>query len=251
MNYSITHIARIINATGTVVTDTTIDNLLLDSRKIYSPATSLFFAIKGTRRDGQQFITELYKKGVRNFVVSQEGEAGIYPDANFLLVDDSLVALQQLAAYHCQQFNIPVIGITGSNGKTIIKEWLYQLLQEDYNIVRSPKSYNSQIGVPLSVWQMNEQHTLGIFEAGISEQGEMIRLEKIIQPTIGILSNIGEAHGEGFIDSEHKFREKLSLFKNCNVLIGKEIYFEERRDVIDMLGPHLKVLTCGSNGSNW
>ena len=246
MNYSISHIANIINAAASVLTDATIEHLLLDSRKIYLPAYSLFFAIKGPRRDGHQFIPELYKRGVRNFIVSQEIEAGIYPGANFLLVEDSLTALQQLAAYHRQQFTIPVIGITGSNGKTIVKEWLFQLLHEDYTIVRSPKSYNSQIGVPLSVWPINEQHTLGIFEAGISEQGEMIQLEKIIRPTIGILTNIGEAHSEGFNDEEHKFREKLSLFRGCNTLIGKETGFEGRKDVIDMLGEDLKVMSWGT-----
>lgn len=250
MNYSISHIANIINAAASVVTDTTIEHLLLDSRKIYSPASSLFFSIKGIRRDGHQFIPELYKRGVRDFVISSEIEVTVYPEANFLLVDDSLVALQQLAAYHRQQFNIPVIGITGSNGKTIVKEWLYQLLHEDYNIVRSPKSYNSQIGVPLSVWQMNEQHELAIFEAGISQQGEMLHLEKIIQPIIGILSNIGEAHSEGFNDAEHKFREKIALFKNCKTVIGRQIDFEGRRDVIDMLGSDLKVLTWGLGVSN-
>ena len=246
MNYSISHIANIINAAASVLTDATIEHLLLDSRKIYLPASSLFFAIKGPRRDGHQFIPELYKRGVRNFIVSQEIEAGIYPGANFLLVEDSLTALQQLAAYHRQQFTIPVIGITGSNGKTIVKEWLFQLLHEDYTIVRSPKSYNSQIGVPLSVWPINEQHTLGIFEAGISEQGEMIQLEKIIRPTIGVLTNIGEAHSEGFNDEEHKFREKLSLFRGCNTLIGKETDFEGRKDVIDMLGEDLKVMSWGT-----
>lgn len=245
MNYSVSHIAGIINATGVVVTDAAIEHLLLDSRKIYSPATSLFFAIKGVRRDGHQFIPELYKRGIKNFVVSTE-TAAEYPDANFLLVEDSLAALQQLAAYHRRQFTIPVIGITGSNGKTIVKEWLYQLLHEDYNIVRSPRSYNSQIGVPLSVWPMNGQHTLGIFEAGISEQGEMLRLEKIIQPTIGILSNIGEAHSEGFIDVEHKFREKIALFKNCRTIIGRDIDFEGRMDIIDMLGEGLNVLSWGT-----
>ena len=246
MNYSVSHIAGIINATGTVVTDSTIEHLLLDSRKVYSPATSLFFAIKGVRRDGHQFIPELYKRGVRNFVVSSETVMAAYTDANFLLVEDSLTALQQLAAYHRQQFNIPVIGITGSNGKTIVKEWLYQLLHEDYAIVRSPKSYNSQIGVPLSVWQMSEQHTLGIFEAGISVQGEMLRLEKIIQPTIGILSNIGEAHSEGFIDAAHKFREKIALFKNCKTIIGRAVDFEGRMDILDMLGEDLHVLSWGT-----
>ena len=169
MSYLISHIAHITNASAAIVTDTKIEHLLLDSRKIYSPATSLFFALKGVRRDGHQFIPELYKKGIRNFVVTQKVDMVICPEANFLLVKDSLVALQQLTAHHRQQFNFPVIGITGSNGKTIVKEWLYQLLQEDFTIVRSPKSYNSQIGVPLSVWQMNEQHTLAIFEA-VSER---------------------------------------------------------------------------------
>ena len=246
MSYYISHIARIINAEVSVADDTVIEHLLLDSRKAYSPASSLFFAIEGVRRDGHQFIPELYKRGIRNFIISRKIETGEYPEANFLLVNDTVIALQQLAAHHRQQFSIPVIGITGSNGKTIVKEWLYQLLHEDYNIVRSPKSYNSQIGVPLSVWQMNAQHTLAIFEAGISEQGEMLRLEKIIQPTIGILCNIGEAHSEGFNDKEHKFREKLTLFRNCKALIGKETDFEGRADVIDLLGEDLNVLSWGT-----
>ncbi|MDZ4808325.1 MAG: bifunctional UDP-N-acetylmuramoyl-tripeptide:D-alanyl-D-alanine ligase/alanine racemase [Bacteroidota bacterium] len=246
MSYYISHIARIINAEVSVADDTVIEHLLLDSRKVYSFASSLFFAIEGVRRDGHQFIPELYKRGIRNFIISRKIETGEYPDANFLLVNDTVIALQQLAAHHRQQFSIPVIGITGSNGKTIVKEWLYQLLHEDYNIVRSPKSYNSQIGVPLSVWQMNAQHTLAIFEAGISEQGEMLRLEKIIQPTIGILCNIGEAHSEGFNDKEHKFREKLTLFRNCKALIGKETDFEGRGDVIDLLGEDLNVLSWGT-----
>ena len=146
-------------------------------------------------------------------MVSEKIDLVNYPEANFLLVYDTVTALQELATFHRKQFTIPVIGITGSNGKTMVKEWLYQLLQEDYNIVRSPKSYNSQTGVPLSVWQMNEQHTLGIFEAGISEQAEMLRLEKVIQPTMGILTNIGEAHSEGFIDADHKFREPLTGYR--------------------------------------
>jgi len=246
LSYYISHIARIINAEVSVADDTVIEHLLLDSRKVYSFASSLFFAIEGVRRDGHQFIPELYKRGIRNFIISRKIETGEYPDANFLLVNDTVIALQQLAAHHRQQFSIPVIGITGSNGKTIVKEWLYQLLHEDYNIVRSPKSYNSQIGVPLSVWQMNAQHTLAIFEAGISEQGEMLRLEKIIQPTIGILCNIGEAHSEGFNDKEHKFREKLTLFRNCKALIGKETDFEGRGDVIDLLGEDLNVLSWGT-----
>ncbi len=151
--------------------------------------------------------------------MSEHIDISVYPEANFLVVKDTLIALQQLAAYHRSKFNIPVIGITGSNGKTIVKEWLYQLLHEDFNIVRSPKSYNSQIGVPLSVWQMSGHHTLAIFEAGISQAGEMDKLEKIIQPAIGILTNIGEAHSEGFLNKEQKMQEKLRLFANAAIII--------------------------------
>ena len=250
MKYTISHIARIVDAEAVVRNDDIIEHLLTDSRKIYSPATSLFFALKGPRRDGHQFIQELYKKGVKNFIVSEEINLSQYPDANFLYVNDSLQVLQQLATHHRSQFNIPVIGITGSNGKTIVKEWLYQLLHKDYNIVRSPKSYNSQVGVPLSVWQMDEQHELGIFEAGISEQGEMLRLEKMIRPTLGILTNIGEAHSEGFIDPAHKFREKLVLFRNCKTVIGRETDFEGQEEFIELLGEDLRVLTWGESDKN-
>ncbi len=215
MRYSISHIARIVTAESAIVSDTIIEHLLSDSRKTYSPSPSLFFATKGIRRDGHHFIPDLYKRGVRNFIISRPIETAAYPDANFLFVKDTTAALQQLAAYHRQQFNIPVIGITGSNGKTIVKEWLYQLLNADYNIVRSPKSYNSQIGVPLSVWQMNEQHTLAIFEAGISQPREMENLQKIIQPTIGVVTNIGEAHSEGFENNQQKINEKIKLFKGA------------------------------------
>jgi alanine racemase len=230
--------------------DTAIDHLLLDSRKIFSPSTSLFFALRGPRKNGHQFIAELYKKGVRNFLISEKTDLSFFPEANFILADDTLIALQELAAHHRQQFHFPVIGITGSNGKTIVKEWLYQLLNEEYDIVRSPKSYNSQIGVPLSVWQMNEHHTLGIFEAGISKQGEMSRLERIIRPAIGILTNIGEAHSEGFIDRAHKFREKLTLFRNCKVLIGREIDFEGQEEILELMGSDLNVLTWGFSEKN-
>lgn len=220
MSYAIHHIARIIGADATFIAyDTVIGQLILDSRKVYAASSSLFFAIKGPRRDGHQFITELYKKGVRNFVISTPVDHSVFPGANFLLVKDTLQALQELAAFHRKNFAIPVIGITGSNGKTIVKEWLYQLLQEDQQVARSPKSYNSQVGVPLSVWQINKQHTLGIFEAGISQAGEMEQLEKIIQPTIGILTNIGEAHSEGFTGKKQKLAEKLKLFSHAEILI--------------------------------
>lgn len=247
MKYTLPDIARIIDAEDQPAPESIIENLLLDSRNVVAPASSLFFALKGPRRDGHQFIPELYAKGVRAFVISDRVDTTGFPEAVFLEVFDTLAALQALTAYHRRQFSIPVIGITGSNGKTIVKEWLHQLLNEEQHIVRSPKSYNSQIGVPLSVWQMNEQHTLGIFEAGISEQGEMLRLERIIQPTIGVLTNIGEAHSEGFIDPDHKFREKMILFRHCKAVIGRAVDFENRGDVVEMLGGELELLTWGKN----
>ena len=219
MAYEIKDIADIINAEAMVVADATIGYLLIDSRKIVFPQTSLFFAIGGPRRDGHQFIKEVYERGVRNFVVSKTFDASLFSHANFLKVDDVLDALQQLAAHHRKRFAIPVIGITGSNGKTIVKEWLYQLLQHDHNIVRSPRSYNSQLGVPLSVWQMSEQHTLGIFEAGISTVGEMKKLAAIIQPTSGVFTNIADAHSEGFENDRQKAVEKALLFANSETII--------------------------------
>lgn len=219
MSYFISHIAKTLDAKSKVVTDNSIDYIFFDSRKIFSPATSLFIALKGPRRNGHTFIPELYKKGVRNFIVCEEFKQEDYPEANILCVKDGLKALQHLAAFHRKQFDIPVIGITGSNGKTIVKEWLYQLLHENFNIVRSPKSYNSQIGVPLSVWEINKQHTLGIFEAGISQPDEMEQLNEIIQPTIGILTNIGEAHSEGFESMDQKVEEKIKLFNNAGLVI--------------------------------
>jgi alanine racemase len=222
IEYKLKNISRIVD--GKILQihqEGRIEHLLVDSRKVYSPSASLFFALRGPRREGHQFIHELYNKGVRNFIVSDDIELSDFPEANFVLVKNTLEALQQLAAWHRSQFKIPVIGITGSNGKTIVKEWLYQLLHEKFNIVRSPKSYNSQIGVPLSVWQMNEYHELAIFEAGISEPGEMKNLEKIIQPTIGILTNIGEPHSANFENREEKLEEKLKLFTHANKVIAK------------------------------
>ncbi|HUX84020.1 MAG TPA: bifunctional UDP-N-acetylmuramoyl-tripeptide:D-alanyl-D-alanine ligase/alanine racemase [Chitinophagaceae bacterium] len=193
--------------------------LLLDSRKLTYPASSIFIALVTDRRDGHQYIPDLYRRGVRNFIVSQPLAPEDFPLANFILVRDTMQALHLLTASHRQQFKIPVIGITGSNGKTVVKEWLFQLLQEDYNIVRSPKSYNSQIGVPLSVWLLSPSHTLAIFEAGISQPGEMVNLEKIIRPDIGIFTNIGQAHDEGFLNIRQKINEKLFLFTHSRVLI--------------------------------
>jgi len=222
MNHTISTISSIINAStnGNGKTNTVIKNLLIDSRKLSNAETSLFFAIKGERHDGHAYLIDLYEKGVRNFVVSSLPQNNtLFNDSCFLLVKDTLRALQELCAFHRKQFNIPVIGITGSNGKTIVKEWLYQLMREDKNIVRSPKSFNSQVGVPLSVWQMREENNLGIFEAGISQTQEMNLLEKIIQPTIGIITNIGQAHDENFENQKQKVDEKLKLFVNSEVLI--------------------------------
>lgn len=198
---------------GALVTD-----LLIDSRQLVDAAHTLFFALTSVRNDGHRYIGELYEKGVRAFAVQHLPET-TPSDASFIIVDDTLVALQTLAAHHRAQFSYPVIAITGSNGKTIVKEWLSQLLSPDYNIVRSPKSYNSQVGVPLSVWQMNENHNLAIIEAGISKPDEMSRLQEIIQPTIGIFTNIGQAHDENFINREQKAGEKLNLFKRVDTLI--------------------------------
>ncbi len=212
-----------------------IEHILLDSRKLLFPETSLFFALAGPRRNGDTFISELYKRGVRNFVVDERlsaEEIAPHTDANFLKVNDVLHALHLLAAFHRKQFTIPVIGVTGSNGKTIVKEWLYHLLNVHYTIVRSPKSYNSQIGVPLSIWQLNAGATLGIFEAGISQPGEMQELETIIEPTIGIFTNIGEAHSEGFLDKRQKIDEKLKLFLRSEFLI----YCKDDPDINDAVG---------------
>lgn len=249
MKYTINDIAAIVNAEKIGNSAAIIDHLLVDSRKIVFPERSLFFALPGPRRDGHDFIAEVYERGVRCFVVNTSFTETTFDSAVFLKVDDVLKSLQQLTTHHRQQFQIPVIGITGSNGKTIVKEWLYQLLSPDHNIVRSPRSYNSQIGVPLSVWQMNEGHTLAIFEAGISVPGEMEKLASIIQPTSGILTNIGEAHSEGFIDYDQKLAEKLKLFKNCKFVIARRKEIHVRKEILET-ELHTKFLTWGLAAEN-
>lgn len=221
MPYTLDQIANVLGVKG-LYPSRTINELLLDSRRLSTPGESLFFALTGERRDGHQFIPDLYSQGIRSFVVSSLPSVANFPDASFLLVNDTRAALQQLAAWHRAQFSIPVIGITGSNGKTVLKEWLYQCLFTDQRVVRSPRSYNSQIGVPLSVWQMNGSHELAIFEAGISRPGEMEKLENIIRPQLGVFTNLGDAHSDGFNSIEQKRDEKLKLFSNCEVLIGRE-----------------------------
>ncbi|MCJ0742721.1 bifunctional UDP-N-acetylmuramoyl-tripeptide:D-alanyl-D-alanine ligase/alanine racemase [Pedobacter sp. CYS-01] len=217
--YSIAQVAKIMNAKAVLVNpELKIKKLLTDSRTIAAPDEGLFFAVKA-QRNGHDFIDGAYQNGVRNFVVSEKGFTEKYADVNVLFVPNVLAALQHLAQYHRSRFNLKTIGITGSTGKSMVKEWLYQLLATDYNIVRSPKSYNSQIGVPLSVWQITENHNLGIFEAGISTANEMQALHDMIKPDIGILTNIGTQHDEGFDNRTEKIKEKLKLFENAKLLI--------------------------------
>ncbi|MDU1904254.1 MAG: bifunctional UDP-N-acetylmuramoyl-tripeptide:D-alanyl-D-alanine ligase/alanine racemase [Dysgonomonas sp.] len=223
MTYPISQIAEIIKIKKVNNPDHQISHLLTDSREVFNPEHTLFFALKTSNNDGHKFVDELYYLGVRNFVVQTTlPEWKDLKDANFLQVKDSLDALQKIATFHRSEFTIPIIGITGSNGKTIVKEWIYQLLESEKNITRSPRSYNSQIGVPLSVWQLNQDSEIGLFEAGISMPNEMTRLQKIIQPTIGVFTNIGDAHQENFKSLKQKCLEKLELFINCDVIVCEE-----------------------------
>lgn len=203
--------------------DRHIAHLSVDTRELQQGEATLFMAISGAHANGHSYLQEAYDKGCRNFIVEQAPadwlDAQAYAQANILRVSHTITALQQLAAFHRSHFHIPVIGISGSNGKTIVKEWLYQLLYHDWHVVKSPRSYNSQIGVPLSVWQIRPEHELAIFEAGISRPGEMANLAPIIQPTIGIFTNLGEAHQANFNSYEEKALEKLELFRNVRHLI--------------------------------
>ncbi len=220
LNYSIQHIAQIINASITGASNTSISHLSIDSRAIENSQNTLFFALRGSQKNGHEYIQDAYKKGVQCFVVSHlEDSFSTLNEACFLLVQNPLEALQTLAKHHRKSFSLPTIGITGSNGKTIVKEWLSTCLNDNFSIARSPKSYNSQIGVPLSIWNINAKHTLGIFEAGISQAGEMVHLESIIQPQLGILTHIGTAHQENFHSKEELLEEKLNLFTHCDTLI--------------------------------
>ena len=219
--YTIEKVTTLIGAHRYGTTESRIGFILTDSRSLCFPEETLFFALRSSRNDGQHYIPELYRRGVRCFVVTTLPEAyeEQYPKATFLKVTDTLKALQRLAERHREEFNIPVVGITGSNGKTMVKEWLYQLLSPQWNVTRSPRSYNSQIGVPLSVWPLDEHTQVGIFEAGISEPGEMRPLQAIIQPTISVITNIGAAHQENFASMEAKCAEKAQLFQDAETLV--------------------------------
>lgn len=224
MFYSLEKVTALIGARRFGNAEARIDWLLTDSRSLAFPETTLFFALRTPVGDGHKYIPDLYRRGVRNFVVGTvpDNYETDYPDANFLRVLSPLKALQRLAERHREEYVLPVIGITGSNGKTVVKEWIYQLLMLSMNVTRSPRSYNSQVGVPLSVWLLDERSRIGVFEAGISQPGEMQALRAIIQPTIGVMTNIGPAHQENFSTIQEKCHEKLLLFKDAKVLIYNE-----------------------------
>ncbi len=226
MKYSIEKVTTLIGARRIGEADAQIGWLLTDSRSLCFPEETLFFALRSSRNDGHRYISDLYRRGVRNFVVEAKGiletrtnSLENMADANFLIVPSPLAALQRLAERHRDEFNVPIVGITGSNGKTMVKEWLYQLLLPSQKIVRSPRSYNSQIGVPLSVWLLNEKTEVGIFEAGISQPGEMYALRDIIQPTIGVFTSLGTAHQENFRSMEEKCMEKLELMHDTEAMV--------------------------------
>lgn len=248
-SYNITDILSITKGKWIISIDNqaVINDILIDSRQFNGADKTLFIAIKSKRNDGHLFIEELYHQGIRNFIVSTEpDDAGKYSDCNIILVGDCIAALQALAVFHRKKFNIPVIGIAGSNGKTIVKEWLYQLLHPDKNVVRSPKSYNSQIGVPLSVWMMKPENDIAIFEAGISQPDEMNRLQPMIRPNIGIFTNIGTAHEENFVSISQKISEKLNLFTKADVLIYCSDYSDISERIASLeLFRNIKLFTWG------
>jgi alanine racemase len=241
LTQTIRNIAAIIKATWMGKNDVAIiDSISIDSRSLQNDENTLFFALSGPNHDGHSYIEELIDKGVQHFVVTHIPK-NVESKANFLLVENTLDALQKFASYYRSLFDFPIIGITGSNGKTIVKEWLNFLLSPDYNVIRSPKSYNSQVGVPLSILGINEKHNFGIFEAGISMMNEMEKLQKIIQPNIGILCNIGSAHDEGFSSVAEKIKEKLKLFTSVTVLI-----LNKNKTILAFVNPKIKTFTWSS-----
>ncbi len=239
MRYPIKEIASILRIPQDMLNDKSaeIAHLLTDSRSLTYPAETLFFAIRTNNNDGHRYIAQLYERGVRNFVVDNITYVPpeLLDDANFLVVPNARAALQSIATYHRRRFDIPVIAITGSKGKTTVKEWLYQLLKDDFNIVRSPRSYNSQIGVPLSLWEIDENTDLAIIEAGISQPGEMVALQAMIRPTVGIITNLGEEHNEGFESMQQKICEKTQLLTACDCIIYCADYKLIREAVMPIL----------------
>lgn len=244
MKYTPSEIADILKCEAHISNpDAAVTYLSTDTRTILYPTDTLFFAITTKSASGEQFIESAYKAGVRNFVTTSKPDS--ITDANFFITQNTVEALQKLAAHHRTRFNIPVIGITGSNGKTIVKEWLYAAIGTSFRITRSPKSFNSQIGVPLSVWELEDYSTLGIFEAGISQKGEMEKLENIIKPTIGIFTNLGKAHSEGFASDDEKLNEKLQLFSHSEALIFKNS--SKVSNAIKKINPDINLISWGVN----
>ncbi len=194
----------------------------IDSRSVNNPESTMFFALKGNNHDGHDYITGLYERGVRSFVVSEKRKEFEALEAKFYVVDDVLKALQTYARTHREKMKAEVVAITGSNGKTIVKEWLYQLLSDDFAVYRSPRSYNSQVGVPLSLYGIEESTEIALIEAGISRKGEMVRLESMIRPDVCIFTHLGDAHGENFASLQEKLAEKAVLFRYCHAIIGRE-----------------------------
>lgn len=238
--YSLSQIALIVGGSlhgnGSIL----VKNITADSRKVQLAESSLFIAIITAKNNGHNYITQTVRQGIGAVLVSETPKE----TCNYVMVQDTLAALQSLVAHHRRQFNIPVVAITGSNGKTIVKEYLYHLLQDKFAICRSPKSYNSQIGVPLSVWLMSSNHTLGIFEAGISQPNEMAQLERIIQPTVGVFTHLGDAHSAQFCSDQEKLNEKLKLFANCTTVVCPA-HESVALDALKILGK--KVFTFGSS----
>lgn len=251
MQYFIHDIAGIIS--GKIIQELSdnkevlIQHLLIDSRKVIYPESSVFIAINGERNNGHQYLNDAYSAGIRNFIIDEDVDIEPLQNGTVIKVENSLEALQQLAAFHRSQYKCPVVGITGSNGKTIVKEWLHALLKDDLNIIRSPKSFNSQVGVPLSVWGMNEEHQLALFEAGISRVNEMQKLQKIIRPDIGIFTYSGSAHDEGFSDNAQKLEEKLSLFTSAQMLV----YCSDQPDVTKAVTQLVLQKNAGLNVVSW
>lgn len=242
MNWSLQDIAQQVGCSPDIG-EQVIKHIIIDSRNVNAGKDSLFVAIQGERNDGHDYIVNLYNRGVRTFLV-KEGFKNQFNDATFLAVKDTLKAFQHLALIHRSKFSIPIVGITGSNGKTIVKEWLHTVLRRDYVITRSPKSFNSQVGVPLSVLQLNEQSELGVFEAGISQPNEMSFLENIISPTIGVFTNLGAAHDVGFVSRAQKLEEKLKLFSESDIII----YNSDQDQVHSVLGSNKRALSWGKDG---
>ena len=256
LNYTIEEISSITNGTVRGDSKAIVNSLFIDSRNHFNEKNVLFIAIKGDFNDGHEYLVELYKKGLRNFIIERTAREKLinkvrffkkdknlqFIEANIIVVENAVVALQKIAAHHRRKFDIPVIGITGSKGKTIVKEWIYHILRSQFNIIRSPKSYNSQVGVPLSILQMNKYHTLAIFEAGISLPGEMKALEDMIMPTLGLLTNIGTAHLGNFENTIALIHEKRMLFKNCEYIYTNDK--DEFANIhIEKLENHSKINT--------